>query len=68
MSRTNILIDDQLIAKFKKATGIKTKRAMVDHALRVALQFEQQKKLLELEGKVHWEGDLKSMRRGRYAA
>ena len=65
MKRTNIVIDEKLIKAGLKATGMKTRRALVDHALRDLLRRESQKKLLELKGKVHWEGDLSSMRKGR---
>ncbi len=65
MKRTNIVIDEKLIKAGLKATGIKTRRALVDYALRDLLRRESQKRILELKGKVHWEGDLSSMRKGR---
>ncbi len=65
MKRTNIVIDEKLIKAGLKTTGLKTRRALVDYALRDLLRRESQKKILELKGKVHWEGDLSSMRRGR---
>ena len=65
MKRTNIVIDERLIKDGMKATGIKTRRALVDYALRDLLRRESQKKLLELKGKIRWEGDLSSMRKGR---
>ncbi len=65
MKRTNIVIEEKLIKDGMKATGIKTRRALVDYALRDLLRRESQKRILELKGKVHWEGDLLSMRKGR---
>ena len=65
MKRTNIVIEEKLIRDGMKATGIKTRRALVDYALRDLLRRESQKRILELKGKVHWEGDLLSMRKGR---
>ena len=65
MKRTNIVIEEKLIKDGMKATGIKTRRALVDYALRDLLRRESQKRILELKGKVHWEGDLSSMRKGR---
>jgi Arc/MetJ family transcription regulator len=65
MKRTNIVIDEKLIKAGLKTTGIKTRRALVDYALRDLLRHESQKRILELKGKVHWEGDLSSMRKGR---
>ena len=49
----------------EKATGIKTRRALIDHALHELLRRERQKKILELKGTVQWEGDLKAWREGR---
>jgi Arc/MetJ family transcription regulator len=63
--RTNIVIDEELVEAGMKATGLKTRRALVDYALRDLLRRENQRKILELKGKVHWEGDLGSMRRRR---
>ena len=50
--RTNIEIDDELMAKAQKLTNIKTKKILVDNALRLYVTVENHKKLLELWGKV----------------
>jgi Arc/MetJ family transcription regulator len=63
--RTNIVIDEELLEAGLKATGLKTRKALVDFALRDLLRRENQGKILELKGKIHWEGDLASMRRRR---
>ena len=63
--RTNIVLDSKLVQAGLKATGIKTRRELVDFALRELLRHKQQKKLLALKGKVTWEGDLTGMRAGR---
>ena len=65
MGRTNSVLDDNLVARCQTATGIKTRRELVDHALRELLRHERQKKILTLKGKVRWEGDLDAWRRGR---
>ena len=31
MGRTNVVLDDALVARCQKATGIKTRRALIDH-------------------------------------
>jgi len=62
--RTNIVLDSKLVQAGLKATGIKTRRELVDFALRELLRHKQQKKLLLLKGKVTWEGDLAEMRAG----
>jgi Arc/MetJ family transcription regulator len=63
--RTNIVIDEELLEAGLKTTGLKTRKALVDFALRDLLRRENQRKILELRGKIHWEGDLASMRRRR---
>jgi Arc/MetJ family transcription regulator len=65
MKRTNVLLDDKIVEECLKATGIKTRRALIDHALRELLRHESQTKILELKGKVHWEGNLNEWRQGR---
>ena len=65
MKRTNIVLDHKLVEECIKATGIKTQRALVDHALRELLRHESQTRILELKGKVHWEGNLDEWRRER---
>jgi len=60
--RTNIVLDSKLVEAGLKATGLKTRRQLVDFALRELLRHKQQKKLLSLKGKVTWEGDLETMR------
>ena len=65
VSRTNIFLDDALVAHCQKATGLKTRRALIDHALKELLRHERQKKVLELKGTVQWEGNLAIWRKRR---
>jgi Arc/MetJ family transcription regulator len=68
MSRTNIEIDDQLIAEAMRRYGLKTKRETVDFALRRLVGTPITKDfLLSLEG-IGWEGDLDAMRSSKLAA
>jgi Arc/MetJ family transcription regulator len=64
--RTNIDIDDQLMAKALKATGLKTKKAAVEEALRTVIRLRQQRTILDLPGKVRWVGNLDEMRQSRF--
>ena len=64
--RTNVLIDDELMTKAKEVTGLQTKRAVIDKALRTLIQLKSQEKVRELRGKLRWEGDLDAMREGRF--
>jgi Arc/MetJ family transcription regulator len=67
MKRTNVVLDAKLIEDCIKVTGIKTQRALIDHALRELLRHENQTKILKLKGKILWEGDLNEWRRERSA-
>ena len=62
MKRTNIVVDEILLSKGKKATGLKTSRAVVDFALKELLRHYNQKQILELKGRVKWVGNLEKMR------
>ena len=50
--RTNIEIDDELMAKAQRLTNIKTKKMLVDNALRLLVTMENQKKLMDLWGEI----------------
>ncbi len=63
--RTNIEIDDEVMREAQRLTGLPTKRAAVDLALRELVARYRRLGLLELRGRVHWEGDLNKSRRGR---
>jgi Arc/MetJ family transcription regulator len=65
MGRTNVVLDDELVAVCQKATGINTRRALIHHALSELLRHERQKKILELKGAVRWQGSLEEWRKGR---
>jgi Arc/MetJ family transcription regulator len=60
--RTNIEIDDKLMARAQELTGLKTKRAVVEQALKELVEWRSRQKLLEAAGKYPWEGDLDRMR------
>ena len=64
--RTNIFIDGKLIEKGMKYTGIKTKKGLVDFALRELINRKERKKILDLKGRLHWEGNLNEMRDSRF--
>jgi Arc/MetJ family transcription regulator len=63
--RTNIDIDDELLAEAMALTGEPTKRATVEAALRAVVRLKRQKQAgLNLAG-IGWDGDLDAMREGR---
>lgn len=61
--RTNIVIDDRLMADTLKATGLSTKREVVELGLRTVLHLRRQEEIRKFRGKLAWEGDLDAMRR-----
>jgi Arc/MetJ family transcription regulator len=63
--RTNIDIDDRLIREALRVSGLKTKRAVVAAGLQMLIRVKRQQEILDLAGKVHWEGNLDETRQGR---
>ena len=50
--RTNIELDDALVDEARELTGISTKRALVEEALRALIASRRRRSLLDLEGKI----------------
>ncbi len=67
MHRTNIELDEKLVKEGMRLFGQKTKKDLVNFALRELIRREKAKGILSFEGKVKWEGNLREMRRGRSA-
>jgi Arc/MetJ family transcription regulator len=65
--RTNIVLDETLIERAQKLTGIKTKRAVVQEALRTLILLREQTEVRPFRGKLKWEGNLDEMRQARVA-
>jgi len=65
MLRTNIELDEKLVKEAMKLTHKKTKKELVNFALSELVRKVKRKKLLDLEGKVEWTGDLGKMRKSR---
>ena len=64
--RTNIVIDDELIKAAQEATGLKTKKAVVEEGLRRLVRCKQQVNAIGvLKGAADWQGDLRSLRENR---
>jgi Arc/MetJ family transcription regulator len=63
--RTNIDIDDELLAKAAEVAGTTTKRATVEYALTELVRRKDRRAILRLKGEVAWEGDLDRSRSGR---
>lgn len=63
--RTNIEIDDKLMAQAMRASGKATKRAVVEEALQMLVQTKRQAGIRKWRGKVEWDGDLEASRASR---
>jgi len=62
--RTNIVIDDELMAEALKASGLTTKKEVVEQGLKLIVRRSRQQSIRKLRGQITWEGDLNAMRGG----
>lgn len=60
--RTNIVIDDELIADAMRVTGAKSKREVVELGLKSLVRLKQQEAIRGYRGKLEWRDDLERMR------
>jgi Arc/MetJ family transcription regulator len=65
MLRTNIELDEKIVAEALRLTRKKTKKEVVNFALEELVRKIKRKKILGLEGKVKWTGNLDEMRKSR---
>lgn len=61
--RTNIVIDEKLMAQALKTTGAKTMREAVELGLKALVKVGRQGQIRRLRGQVNWQGNLEAMRR-----
>ena len=61
--RTNIEIDDELLREAMAATGLATKKATVEEALRLVVSQKRGREALRSTAGIGWDGDLETMRR-----
>jgi Arc/MetJ family transcription regulator len=68
--RTNIVLDDDLVAEAARLSGIRTKKDLVHEALRVFIATKKRKSLLDLAGKIAFAPgyDYKALREDRPSA
>ncbi len=55
---TSITVNDQLLKTALQLSGKKTKKEVVEEALKLLIQMMNQETLRSLRGKLSWEGDL----------
>jgi Arc/MetJ family transcription regulator len=63
--RTNIVIDDELIGQAMDLTGLKTKKDVVELALKNLIAAKKRDTLAAAFGQYRWEGDLDAIRADR---
>ena len=63
--RTNVILDEDLVNRARQLTGIKTKKQVIQEALRLLIQIREQENVRALRGKLRWEGNLDELRQGR---
>lgn len=63
--RTNVVLDDELVAAAMRYTGLTTKRAVIEEALRTLVRLKEQESIRALRGELAWEGDLDELRQPR---
>lgn len=66
--RTNVVIDDELLAEALHATGLTTKKAVIEEGLRTLVRLKAQARIRQLRGQLRWEGDLAALRQSRFPA
>jgi Arc/MetJ family transcription regulator len=64
--RTNVEIDDKLMRRAMVLSGKPTKKAVVEEALRLAVQLKRQAEALRKLWGIGWEGNLEEMRATRF--
>jgi Arc/MetJ family transcription regulator len=60
--RTQVVLNKEIVEQALQITHFKNKSELLDYALRELIRRETQKKILDLKGNVHWEGDLNTLR------
>jgi len=60
--RTNVVVDDNLMASALKLSGLKTKKDAIEEGLKLLVQVKSQKQIRRFRGKLKWSGNLDKMR------
>jgi Arc/MetJ family transcription regulator len=63
--RTNVVLNEELLKRAKKLTGIKTTRQLIHEALETLVHLKEQGNVRALRGQLSWEGDLDTLRQDR---
>lgn len=63
--RTHVELDDSLLEQVIRLGGFPTKKAAINAALAELSRALKRRQLLELRGKIRWQGDLDQLRAPR---
>lgn len=63
--RTTLNIDDEALAAAMKVADGRTKTEVINEALRRFARARRRRQLLDLRGKVEWEGNIDALRKRR---
>jgi Arc/MetJ family transcription regulator len=65
--RTNVVLDEELVQEALKLSGARTKKDVIDQALREFVENKKRRNLLDLAGKIKFRQgyDYKKLREGR---
>lgn len=61
--RTTLNLDDEALQAAMQFAQGRTKTEVINEALRRFVRAKRRRRLLELQGKVEWEGDLDALRK-----
>jgi len=64
---TSLDLDEELFMKAWSLSGIRTKKGLIEEALRMYVQLHEQAEVRSLRGKLAWQGDLNAIRGERGA-
>jgi len=67
MHRTNVELDEKLVKEGMRLFKKRTKKELIHFALTELIRREKAKGILDLEGAIDWDGDLRQMRKARFA-
>jgi metal-responsive CopG/Arc/MetJ family transcriptional regulator len=65
MMEVTISLDKKMANRLLKLTGYKKIEQLIEDALNEFIRKKDYQRLLELRGKIHWEGNLDELRRSR---
>lgn len=64
--RTNVVLDDRLVDEAMRLSDCRTKRELIHRSIEEFVKRRRQRRILDLAGKIKWEGDLDALRRDRF--